>query len=253
MKKIIIVFILSIPVTGNAQDLKNWQVGVNLNPFVFTQFSSDFYPEKKDNNYPNGFGYGITMEKNWNEHWGFKTGFESTKQNEKYFVNDSGADNTHVEQNFEYYKAPITVQYSYPLNEKLFLTFNQGFQFSFLKYVKIVESGNYQIHTFTSDYYEYNVFEHPESNQLVYAKQKGYKENLFGVIGSIGLKGFFSKKITYSTNIRYEYDFTDADNFSYYKPVDDSKATHNFRVGLELGLQYHFSLGGCDYCDMQKH
>jgi hypothetical protein len=248
MRKFLIVFLLGISFTGNAQDLKNWQVGLNLNPFFFTQFSPDFYPEKKDNNYPNGFGYGITIEKNWNKHWGFKTGFESTKQKEKYFVNDNSADNIHITQNFEYYKVPITIQYSYPLKEKLFLTFNQGFQFSFLKYVKIVETGDYQIRTFTSDYYEYVFFEHPEQNQLVYEKQKGYKENLFGIIGSIGLKGFLSKKITYSTNLRYEYDFTDADNFLYFKSGDNPKPTHNFRLGLELGLQYNFSLGGCSFC-----
>lgn len=255
MKKLIIAFILSVFFTGNAQDLKNWQVGVNLNPFVFTQFSPDFYPEKKGNNYPNGFGYGVTIEKNWNENWGFKTGFESTKQKERYFVNNTGADNTHIEQNFEYYKVPITVQYSYTLNEKLFLTFNQGFQFSFLKYVKIVESGNYQRLTFTSDYNEYIFFEHPESNHIEYHKQKDTQENLFGIIGSIGLKGFLSKKITYSTNLRYEYDFTNAntDVDLYYKYVDNPKPTHNFRLGLELGLQYHFSLGGCGYCKNQKH
>jgi hypothetical protein len=251
-KKIIFLLIFITPFIGSAQDLSNWQVGVNINPFIFTQFSPDFYPEKKDNKYPNGFGFGLTIEKNWNESWGFKTGFESTKQNEKYFVNDNSADNTHIKASFEYYKVPLTIQYFYPLKEKLFLTFNQGIQFSFLKYTKIVEAGNYQIKTYTSDYYEYIFYDHPENNQIYYGKDKGHNENLFGIIGSIGVKGFLSKKISYSTNLRYEYDFTDADNFSYYKN-GNTRPTHNFRLGLELGLQYHFSLGGCSYCKNQPH
>lgn len=62
-----------------------------------------------------------------------------------------------------------------------------------------------------------------------------------------------NKKNSYSTDLRYEYDFTDSDNFSYYKPVDNPKPTRNFRIGLELELQYHFSLGICNYCDNQNH
>jgi len=252
MKKIIIVFILSVSFAGNAQDLKNWQVGVNLNPFLFTRINSSFLYEKDKQDFPNGFGFGITIEKNWNEHWGFKTGFESTKQNEKYFVKDNSDFNTTIKANFEYYKAPITIQYSYSLKENLFLTFNQGFQFSFLKYIKLVKNGRNLIQTYTSDYYENIDSENSNLNQLVYGKQTGYKENLFGIIGSMGLKGFISEKISYSTNLRYEYDVTDADRYQFFKE-DNNKSIHNFRFGLELGLQYHFSLGGCDYCDNQKH
>jgi hypothetical protein len=254
MRKLVIAFILSIPFIGSAQDLSNWQVGLNVNPFIFTRFSPDFYPEKKDNNYPNGLGFGVTIEKNWNENWGLKTGFESTKQNEKYFVNDNSADNTHIKSSFEYYKAPITIQYSYPLKEKLFLTFNQGVQFSFLKHFKSVEAGSYQITTYSSDYYEYISYQFPENNQYYYAKGQGmgYEKKIFGIIGSIGLKGFLSKKISYSTNLRYEYDLTNADDSPNHL-TDDSKPTHNFRLGLELGLQYHFSLGDCGYCKNQPH
>ncbi|WP_185966003.1 outer membrane beta-barrel protein [Flavobacterium sp. ZT3R18] len=245
MKKFLVAFILGISFIGNAQDITDWQVGFNLNPFFFTRINpgSSFSKDRQD--LPNGFGYGITIEKNWNDQWGVKTGFEYSKQNEKYFF-DAIGDNTSIKTNFEYYKMPITIQYYYPLNDKLFLTFNQGIQFSFLKYYKTVDENEYQIRTQTSDYYEYISFEHPESNQ--YSKEEGimHKKTLFGIIGSIGLKGFLSEKISYSTSLRYEYDFTTADNFPYYSSIPDGsdteKPTHNFRLGLELGLQYHFSI-----------
>lgn len=79
MKKLVIAFILSVSFAGNAQDLKKWQVGINLKPFIFSRINSSSIYEKDKQSLPNGFGYGITIEKNW----GFKTGFESTKQNEK--------------------------------------------------------------------------------------------------------------------------------------------------------------------------
>jgi hypothetical protein len=254
MKKIIFPIVLFLFFNGYSQISNNWQVGFNLNPFMFTRINSSFLYEKDKQDFPNGFGYGLTIEKNWNDQWGFKTGFENTKQNEKYFFGGNGTSKTSIKSNFEYYKVPITVQYYYPLNEKLFLTFNQGVQFSFLKYYKTIAEDEYQIRTQTSDYVEYISFQHPESNQYYSGEGKMHKKNLFGIIGSIGLKGFLSEKITYSTNLRYEYDLTSADNFPYYSNTPDGgleKPTHNFRLGLELGLQYHFSIN--DRFDNRPH
>gem|GEM_PF-4653382 len=39
----------------NAQYLNDWQVGINVTPFIFTRFSPDFTPEKLGNKYPNGW------------------------------------------------------------------------------------------------------------------------------------------------------------------------------------------------------
>lgn len=70
------------------------------------------------------------------------------------------------------------------------------------------------------------------------------------MVGSIGLKYFIANKFSISSNIRYEYDITDADNNGYYK-TEDWKPVHNFRLGLELGIQYHFSIG--DRFDSRPH
>lgn len=245
MKKFIIPIIFLFSKITFAQDIKDWQIGLNFNPFYFTQFSPDFYPEKQGNNFPNGLGYGLTIEKNWNEHFGIKTCFEYSKQNEKFYVNESSDDNTHINQEFEYYKFPLSLSYYYPLSKNYFLTFNQGIQYSFLKYIKIVESGNYQIRTFTPDYDEYIFYQHPDRNHTDYYNPSsfgGYNRNLFGAVGSIGIKGFITEKISFSTNIRYEYDFSNAVTYGYGFLIQNPRATHNFRIGLELGIQYHFSL-----------
>lgn len=252
MRKFVIVLFLGVSFAGNTQNLNNWQVGLNINPFIFTRFSPDFIPEKEDNNYPNGFGFGVTIEKNWNEHWGIKTGIEYTKQNEKYFVNDNSADNTYIDLSLEYYKSPLMIQYSNLLKENLYLTFNQGIQFSFLNYYKMVEAGDYQIRTFTSNYAEFIFYQNSNNNQYYSGKGIFYNETLFGIIGSVGLKYFISNKFSLSSNLRYEYDLSDADNTVYYK-IENWRSVHNFRIGLELGLQYNFSLKGCGYCEGQKH
>lgn len=253
MKKTITFLVLCFLSICNAQEVNDWQIGFNVNPFVFTRINSNFSYERGKQDIPNGFGFGLTIEKNWNEHWGIKTGFESTKQNEKYFF-DWLNSNTVTNSTFEYYKVPLTIQYYYPLREKLFLTFNQGIQYSSLKYFKTVIKDDFQMITFSSDYGESIFFENPEQNNHVSGnlQDNAHMRDLFGIIGSIGLKGFITDKITYSTNLRYEYDFSDADKIPYYYfEKNGNSKTHNFRLGLEFGLQYHFSIG--DRFDKSPH
>ena len=255
MKKTIIFFALLFSASSFSQDVTNWQVGLNLNPFIFSRINSSFVYDKDKQNFPNGFGYGITIEKNWNDNWGFKTGFENTKQEEKYFFNEVSADNTKITSTFKYYKIPITIQYSYPISDKLFLTFNQGIQFSFLKYYKTVDESNYQIIISSSDYASYTSYQYPENNYEIHRDFSDFfhKKNLFGIIGSVGIKGFISDKFSYSTNLRYEYDLTNADNKPYYVDANFTplKTTHNFRIGLEIGIQYHFKIN--DSFDSSPH
>lgn len=240
MKKLAVAFILSIALTGNAQDLKNWQVGININPFIFSRIHLNGYPKKDTQNFPNGFGYGFTIEKNWNEHWGIKTGFESCKQNQKYkFYYQPGiVYPSYINSGFSYYKIPLTIVYSYPLNDKIFLTFNQGFQYSKLNRYNITEKWN---------------------GGLAVMRENGgdLKKDLLGLVGSIGIKSFLYKNFSYSMNLRYEYDLTRADinPITSLEPDNwgDLTNTRNFRIGLELGVQYHFSLEGCDFCKNQLH
>jgi hypothetical protein len=260
MKKTIIALIMLVSFVGNAQDLEKWQVGFNLNPFIFNRINSDYEPQKAKQDILNGFGIGVTIEKNWNEHWGIKTGFEYSWQNEKYdnYWFTGNVYKTTVDADFNYYKIPITVQYYHPITEKLFLTFNQGFQVSLLSDYKTIIEDELEYLTITPDQYDFISKRSPKDSNTHYNYGWFYKKQTFGLIGSIGLKGFLSQKISYSTNLRYEYDLSGADTemnfFSYNEnTLSTYPNTKNFRLGLELGLQYNFSLAGCGYCKNQKH
>jgi hypothetical protein len=258
MKKNIILFFLFAPLIIFSQDLTNWQIGLNGTPFLFRRSNSELEEYKDKQDFPNGFSYGLTLEKNWNENWGFKTGFEISNQNEKYDFRVSSDDKPKMEMNFKYHKIPVSVQYFHPLKEKLYLVFSQGVQYSMLKYYKTQYISNSSISTYTSDYYENILYQNPEYNIVRYDdySEKFHKKDLFGLIGSVGLKGFLSNRISYSTNLRYEYDLTNADKTKYFSTdsnFDIEKTVHNFRIGLEVGLQYNFSLTGCSYCKNQNH
>lgn len=246
MRILIITIVILLSIQVKAQEIDDWQVGINFSPFFFTRINSKLPFDSDKQDLPNGIGFGLTIEKKWSAKWGIKTSFEFSKQNEKYFVPGHGEK---LKSTFEYYKLPITMQYHYPLSNKLFLTVNQGIQFSYLKYYKTVISSDYEIRTYSSNYADMIFFLNPENN-VVNPNFNGinHKDFLYGIIGSVGIKGYITDKISYSTNLRYEYDLNTADDLPYYSSTlgvrKQEGTTNNFRLGLELGIQYHFSLGG---------
>jgi len=191
MKKLVIAFILSIALSGNAQDLSNWQVGLNINPFIYNRINTNYKPEKAKQNFPNGFGYGLTIEKNWNDHWGVKTGFEFSNQNQKYdnYWLTGNVYKSTVNADFNYYKLPITIQYFYPIKENLYLTFNQGIQISRLNDYKTVIDDELETLTITQDIYHFYYKQINTENLDKTDRNLIYKKQTYGIIGSIGLKG----------------------------------------------------------------
>ena len=235
------LFILGISFTGNAQDITDWQVGFNLNPFIFSRINSDYKPQKAKQDFPNGFGFGLTIEKNWNDNWGFKTGFEYSNQNQKYdnYWYTGNVITSTVNADFKYYKIPLTVQYSRELKEKLYLIFNQGIQMSILNDYKTIIEDELEFKTIKPNFSNfYDKINNKNWTQNDYGWI--YKKQTFGLIGSIGLKGFLSERFSYSTNLRYEYDLSSSDDDKGF--FSENHDTKNFRLGLELGLQYHFSI-----------
>ena len=262
MKKLVITLLLGISFFASAQDLNNWQVGINLNSFVFSRINNDqkyspgsYTSEKSKQDFPNGYGVGLTIEKNWNPHWGFKTGFEYANQNQKYITDTAYYANdyeTTLNVTINYYKIPVTIQYYFPLKEKLYLIFNQGIQTSFLGRYKTIIDDKVQTYVYTNETFQtdHKYYNQPEYHGFVTGLPDIYKKSTFGILGSVGLKGFLSERLSWTTNLRYEYDLTYADAIAINTQTTN---TRNFRLGLELGLQYNFSLIGCKICENQKH
>lgn len=248
MKKLVITLILCFPFLGVAQNLSDWQIGININPSIFHRFYDKKPFEYAKQNYPNGLGFGLTVEKNWNERWGIKTGVEYTSQNIKYDNYNSPSNfPDDVNENFNFVKTPLTLQYNIPLKGNLFITFNQGMLLSFLtNYKSVAINPNFQSRTFTPNYFEFiSYLDNSISNNVNW--EYIYSKLNYGLIGSCGLKGFITEKLSYSTNIRYEYDFTNSNNkytpFESRNFIDPNAAVQqvrNFNIGLEFGIQYHF-------------
>lgn len=228
MRKIILVLIFGIALTGNAQDLSQWQIGLNVNPFFFSRIQKSEILKKDRQDFPNGFGFGLTLEKNWNEHFGIKTGLEFCTQNQTYAFTYSIFEQTQtvIDATVSYYKFPITLQYHMPINKKLCLTFNQGFQASFLNESEVYEN-------------LINDVQGPKGYNV-------HKNTQLGILGSVGIKNILSERFSCSANVRYEYDLTSSDQNIIHGYLNENNfgttASHNFRLGLELGVQYHFSL-----------
>jgi hypothetical protein len=242
MRKIFIALLMLPTLLANAQKSSDFEVGFNLYVFEFLRKNNDTLYKEDKQNIPNGYSIGFTLEKNWNEKWGIKIGLDYSSQNEVHYMRSIEAYG--VRTRFNYYKVPLSVQFFHKLNSKMHLSVNQGIQISLLKYFKTVITNYHVVTTITPTYIEQlntqlqsNYFAYEDNNNL-------YKKMLFGIVGSAGIKGILSNKLSYSANIRYEYDITlDKIIYIYYDPIHSNLMTHNFRIGIELGLQYKIPKG----------
>ena len=229
MRIIFLVIILGIVLTGNTQNLSQWQIGLNVNPFLFNRIEKSNILKNGKQNFPNGFGFGLTLEKNWNEKFGIKTGVEYCTQNQLYIFKYNPIQqvgNNKIDATVSYFRIPVSLQYSKQLNDVYFITIGQGIQYSMLINFKVLEG-------FEND------------SNLARRPDEVYKNNLIGSISTIGIKRLLSERFFISLSVRYEIDFTKADNTFIHSFKDINFGTElgrNSRIGLEFGIQYHFSL-----------
>ncbi|MGI0107494.1 outer membrane beta-barrel protein [Salinimicrobium sp. WS361] len=245
MNKLTILIFILLPFIGKSQSLENWQVGINASTFYFDRLNSSALNLEDQQDIPNGYAVGITMEKNWNSNWGFKTGFEYSHQFFKEIANAFGP-RYPMESEFNYLKIPLTVQYSLPINKEqdLFLVLNQGIKISFLTdYMSVITGNDFELIYAPGKNINYKNGELRYSNDVDWH----FEKITFGLIGSIGLKKFLSSNFSASAGVGYGFDLTNADDRPLFtadpeiQPEWEAKATHNLRVGIEIGVQYHFS------------
>lgn len=237
IKKFILSLLFIVPFIANAQSGDPWQIGLNASPFYFGRYNDKVNKEIDKQDLPNGYLFGLSAEKNFSSNWGIKTGLEYSFQNRKdiqYFPVMSGST---VSADFEYLKLPVMLQYSRKISSmrNLFLILNQGAQVSRLT--------NY--YSILDDYLQTVIYSSGE--RRLYGKETGvvdirpnqpFRKYVYGVVGSIGLKKNFSSNFSYSLHMRYEFDITDADKELFHSSMSH---THNYRLGLLLGIHYHLN------------
>ena len=240
MKKIFIALLLLPTLLANAQKSSDFEVGFNLYVFEFLRKDNGALYKGGKQNIPNGYSIGLTLEKNWNEKWGIKAGFDYSTQNEIHYLQQIGSEK--IQTKYNYYKLPLSIQFFHKLNPKMYLAINQGMQISLLGYFETVSTSNISdvITTITPTYAESKSNTHPEWNYFSYEdRSSSHRKMLLGIVGSAGIKGILSNKLSYSANIRYEYDITsDKNTYAYSSIYGGLISSHNFRIGVELGLQY---------------
>ena len=97
MKRIfILIFTLCLASFSQAQGLSNWTIGVQYAPGFYWKYN------KLEFNHPgiiavkpkfsNTHNIGVSVYRNFNEKWQFKTGIEYSKNNQKFIASTGGTD-----------------------------------------------------------------------------------------------------------------------------------------------------------------
>lgn len=240
MREILILILCLMPIIVPAQSIEDWELGIAGSAFYFTKIDTGKEIDVGSQEIPNGHFYGLTVAKNWNENWGLSTGLEYSFQNWKardFFPIQSTGSN--VNENLEYLKLPFMLQFTYsPNKDNFYWVLKKGFQISWLTDYYTIIDNRHESFSYTSIYQDGRVNHWEEDHFVTYANN-AYKDFLFGIIGSVGIKKIFNENWSYTSDLRYELDFTHADDKIWRSEFSEAK---NFRIGLVVGIQYRFHI-----------
>ena len=257
-KTIISLFFLGTCFLAGAQALKGFHIGISVMPFQYWYQNKNFKNEstklKNDNTIINGFATGINSSYFFNNNWSVNLGFEYATQTNRFMraykaITDSNGQTTNYfnSDNYEqtklnYFKVPITLQYSFSSNENIHFYISQGLQISLLnnyeyKILQTDENGKYSIYIANPSTISQvgNLF--PEQNINKENQLDWYNKSIIGYVSNYGIKYRLSDKLFLNSALRFEYDFTNTDGkvFEY-----KNATTHNIRAGIEFGISYKF-------------
>jgi hypothetical protein len=203
---------LIIANTANAQ--KGFSVSVKATP----QFS--FLENKDDNNNDN-----YSRKATFNTNFGIGGGYNFTNkigvgadvlyslQGQRYSLGSSNE----VNQKNEYIKVPVYFSYNTDVSKKVSFIGKVGPQVSFLTASKLDDKDGHEIVGDTKD---------------------RYKSTTFGAMASAGAQYKLNPNLYLSTAVRFDSDFTNAEDDTFSGYVAGRDKTYNMTAGLEVGLKY---------------
>lgn len=213
MKKIVIatLMVLSLAVTHSLNAQKGFSVSVKGTP----QFSWMNNSDDNDNNSLNnkskfGANFGLGTQYNFTNNIGVGLDVLYSLQGRKYDLAGKEYD-----QKNEYIKIPLYFSYNTDPSKKIAFVGKLGPQLSILANSKL------------------------DGENLTKADTKDrYKDITFGGMANAGVQFAIASDIYLNTGIRYDYDFTNAEDDSYRSYPAGRAKTYNSSIGLEVGLKY---------------
>lgn len=211
-------FISALVITGLAINNKaDAQQGFSVNVKAAPQFS--FLQNKDDNNNSNynnkatiNVSVGAGAEYGFSKHLG--VGFDAllSFQGQRYTLN-----NIEFNQKVNYVKLPVYFTYNSDASKQVSFIGKIGPQLSF------VSDAN---------------FADKDGNKILDDTKNRYKTTTFGGAAVAGAQYKLGKQTYLSTAIRFDYDFTNAEDDSYPGYAFGRAKTYNSTVGLEVGVKY---------------
>ena len=214
MKK---VFIITLLIAGLATYKANAQQGFSLSVKGNPQFS--FLQNKDDNNNSNystkatfNAGFGLGGEYGFNNHYGVGIDVLYSLQGQRYVLN-----NIEFNQKVNYIKVPVYFTYNSDASKPISFVGKIGPQVSFLTDANLSNKNGDKVQINNKD---------------------RYNTVTFGGVAEAGAQYKIASQLYLTTLVRFDYDFTNAedDTFSGYTP--GRAKTYNSTFGLEVGLKY---------------
>jgi opacity protein-like surface antigen len=195
--------------TINAQDSK-WALSVKGSPALSWMNNSDDKDRSgfdSKSKFTGNFGLGV--EYAFSSKWGIGLDALYSLQGRKFDL--AG---TEYNQKNDYVKIPLYASYRTPFSKNVAFVGKLGPQLSILTNSEL-KAGN--LKTDTKDV---------------------YKDITFGGVANAGVEFGLSKNILLATGVRFDYDFTNAEDKDYANYPANRAKTYNSTLGLEIGLKY---------------
>ena len=193
------------------------QQGFSVSVKATPQFS--FLQNKDDNNYNNysrkatfNTNFGIGAGYNFNKYLGVGVDALYSLQGQKYTL-----DNIKYNQKINYIKVPVFFTYNSDASKIVSFIGKVGPQVSFLTDAKLTDNNNDKTLDDTKD---------------------RYKTATFGGMAVAGAQFRVQPQLYITTAVRFDYDFTNAEDRNYFTYTSGRAKTYNSTAGLELGLKY---------------
>ena len=219
MKKVLIYALIigSVFTVNKATAQQEFSLSVKATP----QFS--FLENKDDNNNGNysrkatfNANFGIGGAYNFTNQLGIGVDVLYSLQGQRYKLSNT---NTEYYQKNDYLKIPLYFSYNTNASKAVSFIGKIGPQVSIISSSKLDDK---------------------DGNKIIGDSKDRYKSATFGAMALAGMQYKLDKNLFLSTAVRYDYDFTNAEDDSYSGYTAGRAKTYNMTAGLEVGLKYVF-------------